>query len=113
MPQFITKRADHSAPEEIARYNWRVMPIYEFTCNVCQAPLTVFVRSMSAAVNAKCEKCGSTDLTRNISNFAVLGVNRAGTSFGDADDAEMSAMMQQMGGMGGGMGGMDDFGDDF
>lgn len=79
------------------------MPTYEFTCNACKAPTSIFVRSISSEVNAKCEKCGSTDLTRAISGFAVLGAQSS-----DASDPDMAAMMQQMGGMGG-AGGMGDF----
>ena len=85
------------------------MPIYEFTCNACKAPLSVFARSISSEVNAKCEKCGSTDLTRAISSFAILGASGSDSGF-DASAPDMAAMMQQMGGMGGmgGFGGMDD-----
>ncbi|HEU0075323.1 MAG TPA: zinc ribbon domain-containing protein [Dehalococcoidia bacterium] len=87
------------------------MPIYEYKCNQCEAPLSVFVRSMNSAVSPKCEKCGGTDLTRTISGFAVLGSSGSDSGF-DASDPDMAAMMQQMGGMGG-MGGMDDFGGAF
>ena len=95
------------------------MPIYEFTCNACKAPLSVFVRSMGSEVSAKCEKCGGTDLTRAISSFAFLGASRSDAGLGlDDSNPDMAAMMEQMGGMGdmggmGGMGGMDDFDDDF
>jgi putative FmdB family regulatory protein len=87
------------------------MPIYEFTCDACKTPLSLFVRSVNSEVNPKCEKCGSTDLTRAVSAFAFLGAGSSDSAFG-GDDADMAAMMQQMGGMGGmpGMGGMDDFG---
>ena len=89
------------------------MPIYEFTCNACKAPLSVFVRSISSEVHPKCEKCGSTDLTRALSSFAFFKAGTSGSDLGfDASNPDMAAMMQQMGGMGG-MGGMDDFGDDF
>jgi putative FmdB family regulatory protein len=87
------------------------MPIYEYTCDSCNAPLSVFVRSMNSELNPKCEKCGSTSLTRAISGFAVLGVGGSDSDF-DGGDMDMSSMMQQMGGMGG-MGGMDDFGGGF
>jgi putative FmdB family regulatory protein len=98
-----------------ARYTGIAMPIYEYTCDNCKSPLSVFVRSMSSEVNPKCEKCGSTDLTRAISGFAVLGIGGSDSGF-DGGDADMASMMQQMGGMGGGMGGMggmDDFGGGF
>jgi putative FmdB family regulatory protein len=48
------------------------MPVYEFTCNACGAPVSLFVRSISSPVSGKCERCGSTDLRRMVSRFAVL-----------------------------------------
>ena|SRR5436309_489973 len=48
------------------------MPIYEFACNACHARTSVFVRSMSATVSARCERCGSDDLRRLISRVTVL-----------------------------------------
>ena len=84
------------------------MPVYEFICNACKSPLSVFVRSMNSEVNANCEKCGSIDLTRAISGFAVLRGSASGLDF-DSSDPGMASMMLQMGGMGG----MDDFGEDF
>ena len=67
------------------------MPVYEFACNACGANVSVFVRSMSSAVAGKCDRCGSPDLRRLISRFAVLrstGVD----SFGDFDDNDPQAM---------------------
>jgi putative FmdB family regulatory protein len=100
------------------------MPIYEYSCNACKSPVSVFVRSMSSEVNASCEKCGSTDLTRLVSQVSIPKFGAPGSEGGfDMNDPQMAAMMQQMGGMGGmggmpgmggmgGFGGMDDFGDD-
>ena len=48
------------------------MPIYEFACNACRARTSIFVRSFSAEVNARCERCGSGDLRRLISRVAVM-----------------------------------------
>jgi putative FmdB family regulatory protein len=87
------------------------MPIYEFTCDACNAPFSLFVRSINSEIDPKCEKCGSKDLTRAISGFAVLGSSSSDAGF-DANDPDMASMMQQMGGMGG-MGGMGDFGGGF
>ena len=96
------------------------MPIYEFSCNNCKSLVSVFVRSMSSPVNGKCESCGSTDLTRLISQVSIprFGAGGGADDF-DMNDPEMASLMQQMGGgmggmpgMGGmgGMGGMFDFG---
>lgn len=46
------------------------MPIYEFKCRDCGKLNSVFTRSVSAEVNAKCEKCGSKKLERAVSKFA-------------------------------------------
>lgn len=48
------------------------VPIYEYRCNQCRRKTTVFVRSFSAAVEPACERCGSRDLARLISRFAVV-----------------------------------------
>src|SRR5712692_10301020 len=48
------------------------MPVYEFACNACGAPVSIFVRSISSEVNGACERCGSKDLRRLISRVAVL-----------------------------------------
>jgi hypothetical protein len=65
-------------------------------------------------VSAKCEKCGSTDLKRAISGFAVLGGSGSGPGLGEGS-LDMAAMMEQMGGMGGmgDFGGMGGFDEDF
>ena len=47
------------------------MPVYEFACNACGAPVSIFVRSVSSPVNGACERCGSRDLRRLVSRFAV------------------------------------------
>lgn len=43
------------------------MPIYEYKCGACGRVTNVFVRSARAEVNAACEHCGGTDLTRMMS----------------------------------------------
>jgi putative FmdB family regulatory protein len=48
------------------------VPVYEFACNACGAPVSVFVRSISAPVDAVCTRCGGRDLRRLVSSFAVL-----------------------------------------
>ena len=63
------------------------MPVYEFRCNGCGAPVSVFVRSMSSPVAGKCERCGSTDLRRVMSRFAVMRRSSGGGEFDPTDDA--------------------------
>jgi putative FmdB family regulatory protein len=48
------------------------VPVYEFACNNCNSPLSVFVRSVNSEVGASCERCGSKDLRRLVSKFAVI-----------------------------------------
>jgi putative FmdB family regulatory protein len=56
------------------------MPIYEYRCLACNRRTSVFTRSISAEVRAKCEHCGSARLARLMSKFAV---RRAAPSLDD------------------------------
>ena len=47
------------------------MPIYEYRCNQCQRKSSHFFRSFSNARQPGCIYCGSTDLVRVMSTFAV------------------------------------------
>ena len=113
------------------------MPVYEFVCNGCGAPVSVFVRSINAEVNGACGKCGSTDLRRLVSRVTVM--RSAGSidemNFDENDPRAMARMMREMQGEMGedagpefeemvsrmergnmpsedDLGGLDDFGDD-
>jgi putative FmdB family regulatory protein len=46
------------------------MPIYEYKCRNCGRLTSVFVRSVSAPVDATCKACGSGELERAVSAFA-------------------------------------------
>jgi len=48
------------------------MPIYEFRCQACGRPVSIFRRSISAPLNAACPHCGGSDLRRLVSRFAVV-----------------------------------------
>src|SRR5687767_5481323 len=48
------------------------MPVYEFRCDACGASLSLFVRSMTSEVNGACDRCGSPDLQRIFSRFAIV-----------------------------------------
>jgi putative FmdB family regulatory protein len=76
------------------------VPVYEFSCNNCNAPLSVFVRSVNAPLNAVCERCGSNDLRRLVSKFAVLRGPGAGLDdiggFDENDPRAMAAWARQM-----------------
>jgi len=47
------------------------MPIYEYRCNNCRRRVEVFVQGFSSPPNPSCTRCGSEDLTRIFSKFAV------------------------------------------
>jgi putative FmdB family regulatory protein len=53
------------------------MPIYEYRCQTCQAISSIFVRSISRPVEPSCEECGSEQMQRRMSSFA-MGKTTAG-----------------------------------
>ena len=63
------------------------VPIYEYGCRDCRKRSSVFVRSMSTAVRAKCEHCGSAKMVRLISRVAV-----GRSSSGSPDDFDESML---------------------
>jgi putative FmdB family regulatory protein len=46
------------------------MPIYEFRCRSCRRRVSVFVRSVTADVQPRCDGCGGGELDRLVSGFA-------------------------------------------
>lgn len=46
------------------------MPIYEYKCKKCGRLSSVFVRSVSSPVEARCKSCGSEEMERAVSKFA-------------------------------------------
>jgi putative FmdB family regulatory protein len=48
------------------------MPIYEFRCQACGRPTSVFVRRIGLEVEPTCPHCGSQAMERLISRVAVL-----------------------------------------
>jgi putative FmdB family regulatory protein len=63
------------------------MPIYEYRCQACSKRSSVFVRSMSTAVKAKCEHCGSGKMNRLMSRVVVP---RSRSSLGDFDESMLA-----------------------
>lgn len=47
------------------------MPTYEYRCQDCGRLSSFFVRSISSEVTAVCSHCGSGDMYRRMSSFAV------------------------------------------
>jgi putative FmdB family regulatory protein len=48
------------------------VPIYEYRCAACRRKVTVLTLRVSEAVDPVCEHCGSRDLTRLLSRFAMV-----------------------------------------
>lgn len=48
------------------------MPIYEYRCADCDGLTSIFVRSASSTVDECCEHCGSSDVSRTVSQVARL-----------------------------------------
>ena len=47
------------------------MPIYEYRCAKCRRRVDIFVQGFSPPTNPSCSKCGSNELSRIYSSFAV------------------------------------------
>ena len=47
------------------------MPIYEYRCQDCQKISSIFVRSISSPPAPICQSCGSADMARRMSSFAM------------------------------------------
>ena len=48
------------------------MPIYEYQCNKCRKRVSVLTLRVSEEVNPECDRCGSKDLSRLMSRFAMV-----------------------------------------
>lgn len=48
------------------------MPIYEYRCRSCKKKVTILTLRVSEAVDLRCEHCGSGDLSRLMSRFALV-----------------------------------------
>lgn len=48
------------------------MPVYDYRCGACGRVSSLFFRSLSMSSQPSCPACGSGDLTRLVSRFAVL-----------------------------------------
>ena len=48
------------------------MPIYEYRCTGCKRKVTVLTLRVSETVEPRCDHCGSRELTRLMSRFAMV-----------------------------------------
>ncbi len=63
------------------------MPIYEYHCDDCKEPFELFVRSVSAPVQAVCPKCGSEHTEKEVTAFATVGASAASMASSSASCA--------------------------
>src|SRR4029077_9241727 len=94
----------------------RAMPIYEYRCGACGKKVTVLTLRVSETVSPTCEHCGSHQLTRLMSRFAMLRsadarLDGLGDDAGGLDENDPKSVARWMRKMGKELG--DDAGDDF
>jgi putative FmdB family regulatory protein len=92
------------------------MPIYEYRCAACRRKVSVLTLRVSEEVSPVCEHCGSRDLTRLMSRFAMLRSDDArmdhlGDDAADLDENDPKSVARWMRKMGKELG--EDAGDDF
>jgi putative FmdB family regulatory protein len=94
------------------------MPIYEYECADCRRRVSLLIRSLSAATEPACPRCGGTALTRVMSRFVTVKSEDArlesmadSASFGDLDENDPASVARFMKKMGKEFG--DELGDDF
>jgi len=62
------------------------MPIYEYRCRACRRKVSIFVRGFSDPVSPACERCGSRDLARLVSSFALVRSGKGAGEDSSLDD---------------------------
>jgi putative FmdB family regulatory protein len=83
------------------------MPIYEYRCTACRRKVTVLTMRVSEAVDPVCEHCGSHDLTRLLSRFAMVRSEESrldditsDSALADVDESDPKSMARWMKKMG-------------
>src|SRR5689334_2922147 len=94
------------------------MPIYEYRCAGCRKKVTVLTLRASETVEPRCDRCGSGDLTRLMSRFAMVRSEESRldgladpSSLDGLDESDPKSMARWMRKMGKQLG--EDAGDDF
>ena len=94
------------------------MPIYEYRCDGCGKRVTVLTLRVSETVDPQCDRCGSRELTRLMSRFAMPRSEEARLdaladpdALGGVDENDPRCMARWMRTMGQELG--EDVGDDF
>lgn len=58
--------------KEKVRYNYKVMPIYEFLCQSCGKPFETLI-PVGGEKNVACPVCGKRNLQKLLSSFGIGG----------------------------------------
>ena len=94
------------------------MPIYEYRCGSCRRKVTVLTLRVSEQVDPVCDHCGSRQLTRLMSRFAMVRSEEDRLDdladpqgLGDVDESDPKSMARWMKRMGQELG--EDAGEDF
>ena len=53
------------------------MPVYEYRCNDCRRKIALYVKGFSQSPEVSCTACGSQNLTRLFSSFAIHKPDKA------------------------------------
>ncbi len=94
------------------------MPIYEYLCGGCKKRVSLFIRNINNAPTPVCSRCGSREMTRLFSRFAVVKSEESRlesladpSNFGDLDESDPKSVARWAKRMGKGLG--EDMGEDF
>jgi len=79
------------------------MPIYEYQCDKCHRRSSILTMRVSEKVDAVCKHCGSTQLSRLMSRFAMPKSEEARldalsdpSTFGDLDENDPKSVARMM-----------------
>jgi len=93
------------------------VPIYEYECQGCRRRVSVLVRSLAGHASPRCPRCGSAELSRLMSRFAMVKSEDARlesladpSQYGDLDENDPKSVARFMKRMGQEMG--EDLGED-
>ena len=94
------------------------MPIYEYQCNSCKKRVSLLIRSINDPPMPICSRCGSREMTRLLSRFAVVKSEESRfekmadpSNFGDLDESDPKSVARWAKRMGKELG--EDVGEDF
>ena len=66
------------------------MPIYSYYCEDCKEPFDLFVRSITAKVEAVCPTCGGKHVEKEVTAASALGGGSDGFSYSSSSSSSCS-----------------------